>query len=414
MGDFSGKEGVSILDFGAGRFRNTMHLLRVYPKNHVGAVEFKKLEGTLKTHIGEAGRFSKRFRKITYPEDFFGSPETFDLIILINVLNIMPIPSERLLAIKYCRTKLKENGEILWYTQHKDPYYQKACTENNMLGDGYYLGEKKPYQTFYRDFEPQEIDEMFLANGMKLERKIVAKGSLARLYKLRSSNPIDEVLTPDLIRKHVQADLDVPRREGKSVTTIRKGRGMVLNFPNPDHLSYEKIYLDSLTKIPRGPGANYAYQNLVAAILTRTLVRPPDYVELEKEIVNGQKRIDIVITNKAEKGFFREVSESFRVISSYVMVECKNYSDDLKNPEFDQLVGRFSDDWSNFGFVVCRENKDRDAILAKARAVKRQHPTQHALCLSDSDLAQLLNLRLNDPDEVDQYMTKKFEEIRLN
>lgn len=414
LNDFSAKSEINILDYGAGRFRNTIHLLRSNPKNHVGAVEFRELEDAWKTHIPEANRFHQRFKQIVYPEDFFGTQQKFDLVIFINVLNIMPVPAERLLAINYCREKLNEGGMILWYSQHKDRYYQEKCREQNILGDGYYMSPKGLYKTFYKDFEPHEVDEMFLANGMKFERKIVESGVIARLYKVRTSNPTASIVTPELIRTHVRADEDFPAPENGTIKTVTFRRGAKPNLPNPRELSFEKLYSDSLNDLLPGADTNFAYQNLVAAIFARIFVRVPDHIELEKEIIGGQKRIDIVITNKADSGFFHMIRETHRIISPYILVECKNYSEGLTNAEFDQLAGRFSDDWGRFGILVCRSNINKQAALDKTRAVRRLEPKNHVICLEDSDLIRLLQLHLDDADEADEYMNGKLEEIKLN
>jgi len=414
LNDFPGKAEVKILDFGAGRFRNTIHLLRVSPKNNVGAVEFERLEGISKTHIAEANRFQKRFQQIVYPEDFFRREQRFDLIILVNVLNIMPVSAERLLAIRYCREKLNEGGKILWYSQHKDKFYQEKCTEDNMLGDGYYMRNKSKYQTFYRDFEPYEVDEMFLASGMKLDRKIVAAGVIARLYKVRTSDPLEGVLTPDLIRTHVEGDMDYPEPEESQIKTVKFRKGSKPNLPNPSELAFEKLYEDALTRLPKSNAANFEYQNLVAAIFSRLFLSAPDHLELEKEVMSGLKRIDIFITNTADSGFFRTVRETHRVISPYVLVECKNYSVDIKNAEVDQLTARLTVDWGRFGIIVCRKNTDKDGIMNRLKGVRKIEPKNHVLCLEDSDMIRLLRLHLSDPDEVDEYMNSKMEEIKLN
>ena len=66
------------------------------------------------------------------------------------------------------------------------------------------------------------------------------------------------------------------------------------------------------------------------------------YPVKEREIDFGRKRIDIVYTNAARDGFFYRLHTSHQVVLTYIMVECKNYSSDIGNPELDQLGGRFS------------------------------------------------------------------------
>jgi hypothetical protein len=76
----------------------------------------------------------------------------------------MPVPSERLLVLQSIRTKLKDDGFVLWYTMHGDKEQISRCKPEHKLGDGYYISPNDRYQTFYRDFETYEIDEMFFSN----------------------------------------------------------------------------------------------------------------------------------------------------------------------------------------------------------------------------------------------------------
>jgi SAM-dependent methyltransferase len=113
------KKGTLILDFGAGKLRNTIHLLE---KGYtVCAVEFEKMyNGTehAKEMFDKAKTYGSKFHKLVFPHDFFAFQKKFDLVLLINVCSIMPVPLERLLVLQYCREKLKDNGYILWYTIH--------------------------------------------------------------------------------------------------------------------------------------------------------------------------------------------------------------------------------------------------------------------------------------------------------
>jgi len=93
-----------ILDFGAGKLRNTIYLLS---KGHnVRAVEFEKTQEatpTAKQMYEVARGYGRKFDKLVFPHEFFQSNLKFDLILLINLCNIMPVPAERLLVLQYCR-----------------------------------------------------------------------------------------------------------------------------------------------------------------------------------------------------------------------------------------------------------------------------------------------------------------------
>lgn len=181
-----------ILDFGAGKLRNTLHLLK---KGYsVCAVEFEKTSQAtdIATTIYEkAASYGNKFHRLVFPHEFLRTELKFDLALLINVCSIMPVPSERLLVLQYIRTKLKDRGRVLWYTIHRDQSMIQRCRPDQQIGDGFYMNASRRYQTFYRDFEMYEIDALFLANGYVYERKFDASKNYARLYRKVGLNPTE-------------------------------------------------------------------------------------------------------------------------------------------------------------------------------------------------------------------------------
>jgi len=228
-----------ILDFGAGKLRNTLYFLE--KGYNVCAVEFQKIEESsdqTKKMYKRAREYGTQFNNILFPHEFFDFKKQFDLIMLVNVCNIMPVPSERSLVIQYCRERLKDNGFIFWYTQHKDPEYVKKCVPKVSIGDGYYMRDTSRYQTFYRDFELYEIDEMFFSNGLRFERRFDSS-SQARLYRKVAKNPLVEVLNADLIRKYVDEDQETEYPKKAGVKLFPKKDISKINIPNPDELREE-------------------------------------------------------------------------------------------------------------------------------------------------------------------------------
>jgi hypothetical protein len=87
----------------------------------------------------------------------------------------------------------------------------------------------------------------------------------------------------------------------------------------------------------------------------------------EQEIHEGRKRIDIVYTNAAQIGFFWRAHTAHNIASRMIMVECKNYSKDPKNPELDQLAGRFGINRGQLGILLYRTVDDYDRLCARCR-----------------------------------------------
>ena len=96
-----------------------------------------------------------------------------------------------------------------------------------------------------------------------------------------------------------------------------------------------------LRNVAPGPQEATRYHRIVVGILE--LVFYPELVspEIEREINEGRKRIDLTFDNAAMEGFFYSLHTIHNTPCQYIMVECKNYSRDIQNPELDQMGGRF-------------------------------------------------------------------------
>ena len=95
------------------------------------------------------------------------------------------------------------------------------------------------------------------------------------------------------------------------------------------------------------------------------------YPQKEFELHEGRKRIDIVFTNSASVGFFYRRAIDGRSRAVKVMIECKNYSKEIGNPELDQMAGRFSRDRGRLGFVIGRQFDYRERFIDRCRDTTR-------------------------------------------
>jgi hypothetical protein len=290
-----------ILDFGAGKLRNTIYLLE--KGYEVCSVEFEKTQLTKqgKKMYAKAKKFGKQFNKLVFPHEFFNWTSKFNLILLINVCNIMPVPAERLLVLHYCRNKLKDDGFILWYSQHRDSEYIPRMTPEAAIGDGFYMKPKNRYQTFYRDYYSQEIDEIFLASGLRFIQRYDSH-SQARKYKIVGENPLARILNAKYIRQFVRGDKPIESPKKAGITSLTDVKSSMLNAPNPEELSEERLYQMALDKLPAGIGFQTEYHNLMSAIMIRLFVPPLSNPRLEYEINDGRKKIDLVLSNTDSTG----------------------------------------------------------------------------------------------------------------
>lgn len=131
----------------------------------------------------------------------------------------------------------------------------------------------------------------------------------------------------------------------------------------------------------------------------------------EWEINDGRKRIDILYTNASDAGFFSDRRDERGVNANVVVVECKNYSKDIANPELDQLIGRFSDSGGKFGIISCRGIDNEPLLLARCKDAVRRNQGR-IIYISDTDLIRMLNWKsqMND-QEIERILFRKYSEI---
>ena len=174
---------------------------------------------------------------------------------------------------------------------------------------------------------------------------------------------------------------------------------------------YADGIIEALRAMPTGRRAANDYHHAVTGILTYLLY--PDLITptLESEINDGRKRIDVSFANSADSGFFKDRKDDPFTVAREVMFECKNYSEDVNNPEIDQLAGRFDPRRGRLGFVVCRSITDRNNLIRRCRDV---FAAQNGviIVLTDNDLVALLEHEgLNRHAAVQALMRERFREL---
>jgi hypothetical protein len=351
---------------------------------------------------------------LVYPEAFFADSTKFDLALLINVLNIMPVPSERLLVIQECYKKLKQNGHLLWYSQYGDADYKRRCTAGVRLGDGYYVGRRRRYKTFYREFGHAEMDSTMLANGFRFVRSYLVPHNHVRLYQKSSINPFGAALTKANLERELPRDSsiqDPPKGQLLPKRVVRR-KGVSEVRPDPPSLSLEANYASRLSNLRPGHQHAGEYHALVMAIFKYLFV-PERIRRMNKEvpIFEGRKRIDIMCRT-GEKGFFATLQREYGVRSPYIIVECKNYERDIENPEFDQLLGRLTTPRGQFGMIICRAIKKCKTVIRRCKDAHSGELKLYVIVLTDVDLKELLQARQSrDWQAMDNYLDRKMDDI---
>ena len=157
--------------------------------------------------------------------------------------------------------------------------------------------------------------------------------------------------------------------------------------PDWDELLEEVISLEA----GRADATLYekAVEQLLTALFYPALVNP----QIQHEIHEGRKRIDITYTNAARYGFFNWLATHYP--SAHVFVECKNYTREIGNPELDQLAGRFSPSRGQFGLLIGRNFDDKEQFLRRCRDTARD-VRGYIIPLDDNDLENLVLIRKSD------------------
>lgn len=178
-----------------------------------------------------------------------------------------------------------------------------------------------------------------------------------------------------------------------------------------DEAALAQALIERLSLIPGGNERASEYHSVVMGILTflfcPSLINPIKEFEQHE----GRKRIDIKFTNAATEGFFHQMLAAPQTRSINVMVECKNYTRDINNPELDQLSGRFGHQRGFFGLLLCRsiENKDRTVASCRDTAADGRG---YMIALDDQDIVEMLQwVGQGRRSEIDRHLRRRFDEI---
>ncbi|MNK55187.1 hypothetical protein D3C87_741960 [compost metagenome] len=171
--------------------------------------------------------------------------------------------------------------------------------------------------------------------------------------------------------------------------------------------------ISQLKNIPSGSDEATTYHRLITGILELIFYPHLIYPTLEQEIHDGRKRIDIVFDNAASGGIFLRFSKNMNIPCQYIMVECKNYSSDPKNPELDQLGGRFSPNRGKVGFLLCRTIENMDLFINRC---KDTYKDDRGLIIPFTDV-DIINVLENysdwNNDFIEAYISNRVRQITI-
>lgn len=240
-------------------------------------------------------------------------------------------------------------------------------------------------QEFYNHHMLNFLQAEHLSAGSSLVQ-VFKKSKQAYVTKksVRAITPKSKDHVVDFIREHPKV-LEL-YKSLKGAEGALKDRQIDPEF---SELRFAESLIPELQAVPKGMKTAGKYHTLMTGILPFLfyphLIQPVK----EREIHEGRKRIDLSFTNAAESGVFQSALTRPQTRAAWVMVECKNYSSDLGNPEIDQIAGRFSPARGKFGIIVCRKLVDRDLMLRRCRDSARDD-RGFIVVLEDDDIIEML------------------------
>lgn len=269
------------------------------------------------------------------------------------------------------------------------------------------------HQEYYQHFVLNFLQAEHLSANSSLVRtlrdgtkKEPTKKALKELYPLTKKYLFDfSKEHPEVLKKYKEEKAEV----FNSVVNETSNEGI------DDLIEKEEFDLDDLVKkfaqIPTGNETASNFHDHIKGVLTAIfypyLVNPIK----ENEIHKGRKRIDLCYDNAAKNGFFLNLAVNKQVPSPYIFMECKNYKYDPKNPELDQLSGRFSKNRGKFGFLVCRKFDNKDLFIKRCKDTANDD-RGFILPLDDEDLITLLGYKKNKKEkEINDFLEELYKKL---
>ncbi|HEV7319026.1 MAG TPA: hypothetical protein VGO04_10505 [Ensifer sp.] len=178
-----------------------------------------------------------------------------------------------------------------------------------------------------------------------------------------------------------------------------------------DETAFARALIDRLSQVASGNASAGEYHRIAMGICTFLFYPQLICPVKEREIHEGRKRIDIKFTTSGESGFFLRMLQAPQTRAISVMIECKNYTKDVANPEFDQLTSRFGHQRGFFGIMVCRRLENRARIIAACRDAANDG-RGYMLVLEDADLERMLEfVEAARRSQINAFLQERYDEI---
>lgn len=400
-----------ILDFGAGKLRYTVFLLE--QGHRVTAVDypepFERPTPEIETALKKAQGNKKRFDRVLYPSQLLPLNKSFDLALLINVINIVPDPLERLFVLDQCNRKLDAGGHLIWFGYYGDLTQLEAASDKTTDGG---CTRQKGRKTFYKNLPKREAVRLGHLMGFEVVEgvRFEVDKNVACLFR-KAREPLIDVRSlqkarTDLIGRKVFFGAAPSEHV---VADVLDSRG---------HHRIGDFLAHTLAATQPGKADAYRYEELIHRVVEYVFRNnfKSSLIQDQYEISKGRQRIDIKANWSTSSPLKTIVVDEYGLKTSFVPIECKNYSGILGNKEFGQMVDRCDKRWRHFGMILCRKMKDKNKVLDQCN----DRLSRHGYLITpfdDNDVKALLRLADREvengdqADEVAEYVRVRIEEV---
>lgn len=263
-----------------------------------------------------------------------------------------------------------------------------------VINDKKILLVPKSIVSFCSDYTPQKFHQHFVLNFLQSEH-LSLKSTLIQKRKdgteyvtKKSIKERESTGDKEDLRRFALKNPDVFNKF-KNENDKYKQPLKDEEFSNFNKESLVRFLVGEIDRIQTGNSTANEYHDLCKGALDFLFHPHLTKPRKEQEIHEGRKRIDIAFENSATSGFFYSLHTIKNIPCPYIFVECKNYTNDPKNPEFDQLTGRFSPNRGKFGILLCRSVSDKTAAIRRCSdAFKDQRGL--IIFIEDDDLKEAL------------------------
>ncbi|MDD5022140.1 MAG: hypothetical protein PHR82_08460 [Endomicrobiaceae bacterium] len=267
--------------------------------------------------------------------------------------------------------------------------------------------------SFCEDYTPIEYYNSFVLNFMQSEQlelnsSLVQKRKDGTKFVTKKDLKKTNHFSKDFITDFSESHPDILENFRKSTKTISLKNKDISEIDMKDLCNF---LINELKNIPKGPENATKFHRTITGILEIIFYPNLIYPVLECEIHQGRKRIDLTFDNAAIYGIFYRLSHSMGIPCQYIMIECKNYSSDIANPELDQISGRFSTNRGKVGFIICRSIDKFDLFLDRCKDTYKDDRGL-IMPITDMDLIELLDsYDENDLTYSDEFFSDRIRKI---